>query len=278
MLLTLPALSGGAVASPEEVEDVKGRLALVNIDSLRLYENPEEHRVAEITQSLDQTKTLINPIVVDPVSQVLIDGHHRVRAFKWFGISRIPAFHVDYWSDAVRVKGWSRTTDAPPKVVEREFQNPPSRNGGPWEVEARDGDGQLLAKRGFDDPRASAQYVNHIACRLEVNSFKVELSTEQEALRMRKVHISTNPIITKSQVTETVKKGRVFPHEVNRHLIDRRPLELHVPLAAMTGETAFQDHVEATCERQPLAVPPGYRQGSRVYEERVIRFQRKDRP
>lgn len=256
-----------------EFDEIKSRLALIRIDSLRLYENPNGHRVAEIAQSLDQTGKLIDPVIVDPSRRILIDGHHRVRAFKWFGLTRIPAFLVDYGSPEVSVRGWSRTTNAPTRIVEREFRNPSARQRGRWTVRADDGRGEMLARREFAEPRYGAQYLDHVVCRLEVSGFGATLCTESEAKRTGQVHIYTDPIVGKSEVMDIVAKGRVFPHEVNRHLIDRRPLELDVPVQAMTDDSRFRDFVDQLWDqRLPVLVASGYRQGSREYEERVILF------
>jgi ParB-like nuclease domain len=268
-------IAGTTFASTSEIDGVKSRVALIDINSLRLYENPDSHRVAEIAQSLERTGRLIDPVIVDHERRILVDGHHRVRAFQWLGKKQIAAYLVDYWSEGVEVKGWSRTTDAPSRIVAREFENSPGHGDGHWGVQAIDPEGRLVARRVFTDPVVSAQYVQHVTCRLEVKHFCVNLGTPLDALGKGLVHIFSDPIIGKADVVETVERGRLFPHEVNRHLIAGRPLELGVPMRAMTDEGSLRHFLDSICaEGQSLSIPSGHQQGSRVYEERVTLFRR----
>ncbi len=47
---------------------------------------------------------LKSPIVIDGHSKMIIDGHHRVGAFKRMGLERIPAISVDYSDPRIVLK------------------------------------------------------------------------------------------------------------------------------------------------------------------------------
>ncbi len=77
----------------------------IRIASLIPHEDVLESRVREIVEDI-KVRGLKYPIVVDRESRIIIDGHHRVEAFKRLGITKIPAVLVDYGSDLVDIKRW----------------------------------------------------------------------------------------------------------------------------------------------------------------------------
>jgi ParB-like nuclease domain len=264
-------IPGSSPLPVERLEQVRNRIHLVDIRSLRLYEIPSSERVAEIEESFRRSAVLDHPVIVDPALDLLIDGHHRVQAFERLGLTHIPAFAVDYESDEVQVKGWSRATDADPEDVRRAFQKPGGEPGGDWAVLAKGPQQDLLARREFTDPQEGAQYLEAIADRLHSDGHMVTFSTQADASRFGLVHSYIEPVVGKAEVIQIVNSGEVFPHEVNRHLVRNRPLGLYTPLNTTTSPRRFRAHVEARFHRDPApsSVEPGLRQGERLYEEPV---------
>lgn len=43
------------------------------------------------------------PVVVEKTNFVILDGHHRVKAFEFLGIKKIPCLLVDYFSEEIKV-------------------------------------------------------------------------------------------------------------------------------------------------------------------------------
>lgn len=267
-------IPSGAPMPLERLETVRGRLSLVDIRSLQLYEIPRGEKVTEIEQSLRRSGVLDHPVVVDPELSLLIDGHHRVQAFERLGLSQIPAFTVDYLSDEVRVRGWNRATDADAEDVQRAFEVPGGELGGDWAVLAESSEQEPLARREFPDPREGAQYLEALTDRLQNDGHRVTLCTKDDALRLELIHTYIEPVVGKAEVLAIIDSGEIFPHEVNRHLIDDRPLGLHTPLSAAESPKRFRNYVEERVHgaRSPLAIEPGLRQGERVYEEPVTLF------
>jgi hypothetical protein len=140
----------GAEASRDLI-DVKNALTLVDVNSLCTYEQPDKSKVAEIVVSLLTTKTLFNPVIVDPGRNLLIDGHHRVRAFQWLCLPRIPAYTVDYLSQAVDVGGWSRVINVKTSDVRCAFNLPGEEREGSWSVVAS-ALSEVIAQRRFRSP------------------------------------------------------------------------------------------------------------------------------
>lgn len=77
----------------------------------RLFEHEQvvESRVVELAESIRENGVL-QPILVDATTKVILDGHHRFNAAKRLGMQDIPALLVDY-EDEVEV--FARRPDVP---------------------------------------------------------------------------------------------------------------------------------------------------------------------
>ena len=94
--------------------------ALVRIDSLHEHEEIVEQKVRKLVTEIASHGVFYDPIWVDRDSGVILNGHHRTAALRRLGAQRVPAWLVDYDSDAVRLGRWR---DGPPiskaEVVDR---------------------------------------------------------------------------------------------------------------------------------------------------------------
>jgi hypothetical protein len=82
---------------------MKPRISLVDINELKTHENVIAKRVRQIAREITAKKIVINPVVADKKTKVILDGHHRVAALKLIGAKCVPVYLVDYKSDAVKV-------------------------------------------------------------------------------------------------------------------------------------------------------------------------------
>jgi hypothetical protein len=76
----------------------------VALELLREHEQIEPQRLSQIIEEIRREGTLRHPILVDKRSGVILDGHHRFRAYKELGFATIPCVLVDYRSDIVSVR------------------------------------------------------------------------------------------------------------------------------------------------------------------------------
>jgi ParB-like nuclease domain len=249
---------------------------LVDIGSLRTYEYPDNRKVAEIVISLRRSETLVNPVVVDPRLNLLIDGHHRVKAFDWLGLTRIPAFTVDYLSDAVAVRGWSRATTARASDVRWAFQLVGSAPTGPWGVVAAGSDGVALARRSFTSAAPSARYLAHLASCIEAMGHQVFFTPLTIPRRDGWIHSYIDPVVGKNEVLAAVDEDRRFPYEVNRHLIDGRPVSMRIPFNTLSSQAAFAQFVNNAFANGRPTFASGIEQEGRLYEECVTLFAQRD--
>ncbi len=83
----------------------------VALGLLREHEQVESERLHQIIEEIRRAGRLRHPILVDKRSWVILDGHHRFRAYKELGFETIPCVLVDYQSDIVSVR--ARRPDIP---------------------------------------------------------------------------------------------------------------------------------------------------------------------
>ncbi len=182
----------------------------------------------------------------------------------------IPAFAVDYLSENVTVIGWSRTTDAQADDLLGLLGEPPSP-GGKWGVVIASSQRGEIESIKFPTPAESAAHLDWINLRLQQRGHIVSLTTEADAIRSGLIHSYISPVVGKQEVLDIVSKDKVFPYEVNRHLISDRPLELRAPLDVIVDHSLFRRYLNwLRQESNPLSISAGFRHGERVYEERVI--------
>jgi len=88
----------------------KVELKFVRIEKLRPHEATYPELVDTLVDDIKR-RALIYPIIVDRETMVIIDGHHRVEAFKKLGFEKIPALLVDYRSLMITVNRWYYLVD-----------------------------------------------------------------------------------------------------------------------------------------------------------------------
>lgn len=264
---------GGIPIAPDILEAIVDRVRLVDIASLRRYERTDPPKVAEILRSLRSTGTLINPVVVDPDRKLLIDGHHRVQAFRILGIPLIPAFTVDYLASDLAVKGWNHTADPRPDDLEQSLEELGGPNEGPSEMIVADSHRRTLWSSGFPTSLDSAESQDRWIHSLEERGYPFELCTDVDPLQLSLVHSYIKPVVDKQDVLDMVERGELFPREINRHVVQDRPLNLRIPLDTIDDAERFSKYLDQACqEAPPLAVKPGSEQQGRLYDERVTFF------
>lgn len=86
------------------------RLVVLDISELKGHERTQPALLDRIREEIRRDRCLRNPILVADGHLVILDGHHRFEALRQLGCRRIPAYVVDYGSDAVRVDVWPDAT------------------------------------------------------------------------------------------------------------------------------------------------------------------------
>jgi hypothetical protein len=75
----------------------------MDIALLKPHEKIRNFKLGKVAASLLRNKKLFYPIVVENSNFVILDGHHRLEAFKKLGFKKIPCLLLDYSSEKVSV-------------------------------------------------------------------------------------------------------------------------------------------------------------------------------
>ena len=84
---------------------------LIPIEELTPHERVDPAKVRHLAAELAREGVFEEPVVVARGSNVILNGHHRVAALRSLGADRVPAWCVDYGSEAVALDRW---TPGPP--------------------------------------------------------------------------------------------------------------------------------------------------------------------
>ena len=95
----------------------KYSLKLVDITTLKPHEKTDKKRLKKLLSKLRREKVLRNPVVVEKETKVILDGHHRVEAFRNLKLKRIPAILVDY--NDIGVKVFFRRKELLMKIIKK---------------------------------------------------------------------------------------------------------------------------------------------------------------
>lgn len=82
------------------------RFELVPIDRLLPHEEIQDQVLAEVRQALQETGTVLEPILVADGHYVVLNGHHRLAALRALGVKKVPAWVVAYSSEVVELEKW----------------------------------------------------------------------------------------------------------------------------------------------------------------------------
>jgi hypothetical protein len=84
--------------------DIVTSIQEVNIDILKCHEEVVEDRLNSLINYLKSLEVdiLISSIIVCDKTMMIVDGHHRYHAFKFFGIKKIPVTFINYNSSSIK--------------------------------------------------------------------------------------------------------------------------------------------------------------------------------
>ena len=91
----------------------------VKLNDLNPHEQVIEENLRKVLKSLKIEKRLKEPIVVDEETKVILDGHHRVKAYEILGLREIPCRLVDYSSDKIAVEPHQNGDISKEEVIEK---------------------------------------------------------------------------------------------------------------------------------------------------------------
>lgn len=97
----------------------KNQIKKIEISKLNPHEQIIEENLETVLKSLKIEGKLKQPVIADEKTNVILDGHHRVKAFDILGIREIPCRLVDYSSDEITVEPHHNGDVTKDEVIEK---------------------------------------------------------------------------------------------------------------------------------------------------------------
>ena len=97
----------------------KEQIQNIEIRKLNPHEQVIEENLKKFLTSLKVEKKLKEPIIVDKETRVILDGHHRAKAFALLGLKEIPCKLVNYNSDKITVEPHQNGEITKEEVIEK---------------------------------------------------------------------------------------------------------------------------------------------------------------
>jgi hypothetical protein len=264
---------------------------LSSTNNLLLHEETIPSRVAELKREFLRDEVVRDPVVVDTVSCVVLDGMHRVVALRELDCACIPVCAVDYLNPSIKLGTWYRSISG--TMSSDEIKLALSASGLRFETFPFDisniRENPVLAmlfahreclKLENGDMRVFATLKTAEQC-LRKLGLTVKFETESDALKnlvdKKTKAVMTLPMIDKASVRRAGLTGRLLPHKVTRHIIPARPLGVNVPLITLTDRNTpltdlNQRLVSSLRIRGITRKPSGAIIGGRRYEEETFIF------
>ncbi len=265
-------------------------IALVEIDELLPHEETISGSLDALMEEIERAGILKSPVIVGRESLVVLDGMHRVEALRNLGCRFMCVCLVDYMSPGIRVDRWCRVVSSP--IAIEDFVSSFGELGAIARVGGSPRGGAsllLMLEEGFYEMAAHGEgivsafaTVTSIESWLRKKGHAIRFETERDAAKMlerREVgFVLCPPTIEKHHVLETIKSGRVLPPKATRHIVPARPFGVDVPLELLRDTVISVEEANRQLSKMLEAksirrVPPGYRWGSRRYEEAVYLFE-----
>ena len=97
----------------------KNQIQKIEIRKLNPHEQIIEENLKKLLTSLKVEKRLKKPIIADEDTKVILDGHHRTKAFALLGLREIPCKLVDYSSNEITVEPHQNGEITKQEVIEK---------------------------------------------------------------------------------------------------------------------------------------------------------------
>lgn len=137
--------------------------------------------------------------------------------------------------------------------------------------------GGKIAQLDFHTPFEAAENLYWICEKAVLGGYKVEiipLPRAKEIVNSGAFILYIDPIVGKTEVLESAMSNRKFLHQVNRHLIDIRPVGIDLPISIlkMPEEIAKEKMIKHLTNFKCKLIERATWKDDRLYEERLLQL------
>ena len=266
---------------------------MVEIAELKPHEEVIEALVAKLAEEMRRDGIVRDPLIVDQLDYVILDGMHRFSSLKRLKCRFAPCCLLDYMSPQIKVGSWFRVfTVEDANSVAQEVLSSMKLEYSVSQMDIRqvtfNPTTVIVTKAGTEfSLRHSANLLEQ--CRtatsieklMVTKGYGVTYLSESLAIEWLRSERANFAIVLPAFSKETIRRfgseGVLLPHKVTRHVIPCRPMEIDVPLSLLTDPKlslpeADERLDELLLERKVDLRPPGSVIDGRRYDEELIVF------
>lgn len=254
------------------MKEIFENIHLVPVKKVHIHERVLSRWVDNIANHIDASGIQKNPIVVHKVKNdyIVLDGMHRVEAFKQIECRDIMVYEVDYYDPQIQLRGWDGILLKPIKYLDILNKIYPKHIQIKKEKRSEDMHKLLREKRilfglkdraknkysiRLKDQRLSSvkqsRYLDLVISALErferyLDNQKQKIlyvpdkTSESDFHTLKAELLIFRPIFVKDDIIHRTLTGKIFPRKSTRHLIPGRPLRIDFDLTILKEKINLQ--------------------------------------
>lgn len=260
-------------------EEIASQLRIVDISRLHNHEDIIPPNLIRLKEAMLNIGQLVDPLIVDKKSMVILDGNHRIKVLELIKCPRAVCQMVDYESPKIQVGTWFPLAE---KLSAEELK------AAGCKLETVELEAGLRALEGKKAAFMLARKENGTRKYLLVNP--ADYSLEEMMVEQKRIveklartefyyygddeaenqvdkgrSVLYRKIYTKDEIVARARAGKLFPPKSTRHLIPNRIIRLNMRLGWLhEGEKEASEYLERTLRERI------YNGNVRRYSEPVI--------
>lgn len=201
---------------------------LINIDLLRPHEQIDPIRLHEIKKQLIKEGIQREPIIIDGDHLIVLDGHHRIKALKDLGYSKVAAHKINYKDNDLILKTWHPAIKGSKKELQTTLHD---------HIDSSENN-QILARcprlilydKEHNLKTNRKTIMNSILGRFRIRYVRNEEKARELARHDKFAGCIIFESIEKQDVINAALSGRIFPPKTTQHIIPCKPEKCVIPL------------------------------------------------
>ncbi len=201
---------------------------LIDIDLLRPHEQIDPIRLQEIKKQLIKDGIQREPIIIDGDHLIVLDGHHRIRALKDLGYSKVVAYKINYKDIDLILKTWHPVIRGSKKELQTIFHDHIASSETKHillkcpRLILHDKEHNLKTNR--------KAIMNSILGRFRIKYVRNEEKAKELARHNKFAGCIIFESIEKQDVINAALSGSTFPPKTTQHIIPCKPEKCYFPL------------------------------------------------
>jgi hypothetical protein len=270
-------------------------ISIERVGRLYIHEETIPSVVDALAEKIKGDGQFTHPIIVDKNSLVVLDGMHRVAAVQKIGYEFIPVCLVDYGNPNIIISSWHRVLQGTSHFQEllAMLEELGLRTGSTdWEsaydlVERRQALTAVFSEKdcfAVHDSCSGITQTYEVIKQFESNLLSRGFSVAYDTPRGAKEQVRSGkaraglmtPTISKDEVVQVARAGKVFPQKSTRHIIPARPMMINIPNEWLTGQIDLNEANDLLVKHlssKKVRHLPGGQILDRPYEEELYIFE-----